>query len=76
MGSIRRKLGGFAVAAVIAAGMMIVPAQIEAKSKGGDTLGAFCSQLASAIVYLDGLDNAAADLVQAQLEATFAAYCR
>ena len=75
MVSIRRKLGAFVVAIAVAAVMVITPASVEAKNNKG-SLDAFCAELASAIEYLEGVyDNAAVDLVLAQLRATYNAYC-
>jgi hypothetical protein len=75
MVSIRRKLGAFVVAVAIAAAMVLVPTPIHARSKTG-SIDAFCAQLASAIDYVEGLpSNLVTDLVLAQLNATYAAYC-
>ncbi len=74
--SIRRKLGAFAVAVTIAAGMVLMPASIHAKAKTSGSLDSFCAQVASAIEYANGLsDGTIKDLLLAQLNAIDAAYC-
>jgi hypothetical protein len=76
MGSIRRKLGAFAAAVAIAAVMVAVPTPIHAKQKT-DSLGGFCSQLASSIQYLASLDdNLATAATLASLQATFDTFCQ
>jgi hypothetical protein len=76
MVSIRRKLGAFAVAVMIAAGMVLMPASIHAKGKTSGTIDTFCTELASAIEYANTLpEGTLKDLVLAQLNAIDAAYC-
>jgi hypothetical protein len=75
MGSIRRKLGAFAVATAMAAMIVMMPARIEAKGKTG-SIDAFCAQLQSAVDYVASLEsNLVTDALLAQLEATYASYC-
>ena len=76
MVSIRRQLGAFVAAVVIAAAMVMVPTTAHAKQKT-DSLEGFCVQLQSAIDYLHSLPtNLAIELTIASLEATKGAYCQ
>jgi hypothetical protein len=76
MVSIRRKLGACVAAVALAAVMVMMPTTIHAKGKTS-TIDSFCAELASAINYVDGLqDNLVTDLVLASLRATYDAYCK
>jgi hypothetical protein len=76
MVSIRRKLGAFVAAAVIAGVMLMVPTPIHAKQKSG-SLDGFCAQLLSAIESVRSLpSNLATDAAVASLEATYGAFCK
>jgi hypothetical protein len=71
MASFRRKLGAFAVAVVMAAGMVMMPASIHAKGKHDK--GTFCEQLSAAYSYALTLPEAIRALVVPQLEVFAAA---
>jgi hypothetical protein len=52
MGSIRRTLGGFTVAVVIAAGLVLLPASVHAKQKTATSSTSICDSLAAYIEYI------------------------
>ena len=77
MGSIRRKLGAFAVAVMIAAGMMLMPASIHAKAKPSGSIEGFCAELAAAIAYVESTlpEGTLRDVVLAPLLAYQSEFC-
>jgi hypothetical protein len=75
MGSIRRSLGAFACAALMAAVFVSIPVNVHAKGPKTSDPGAFCTSLASTIAYVNTLSEPTRSLLLASLEPTYAAYC-
>lgn len=78
MGTIRRTFGGFAVAVIVAAGLVLMPASLHAKVGNGNsgTATGFCDTLASAIDYIStNYEDPIKSLALAPLLAAQSAYC-
>jgi hypothetical protein len=75
MGNIRRNLGAFACAALLAAVFVSMPVNVHAKGAKTSDPGAFCASLASTIAYAKTLAEPIQSLLLASLEPTYAAYC-
>jgi len=80
MENIRRRLGAFGLAVLIAGAIALTPASAYAKrgnNGGGNDLGAFCSALASTIATVEGYpDSFIRTYLLNSLNATFNTYCR
>lgn len=73
MKTIRRSLGAFTFAAMIAASLVLMPAEAHA---GGRKTGDFCGSLAEAITTVQQLpDGPLKDLLLGYLESTYKTYC-
>ena len=71
MKAIRRSLGGFTFAAVIAASLVLMPAEAHAKGRAD-----FCEALAASIEAVKALpDSPVKDLMLGYLVGTQEAYC-
>ena len=78
MGQIRRNLGAFTFAALLAMGGAFVPATVEAKPKGGNVSPSeFCAALQGAITDASALpDGPIKDLLLGTLQGAYNAFCQ
>jgi hypothetical protein len=78
VGQIRRSLGAFTIAAVMATGMVMMPTSVYAKNnKNNGDLGLFCQTLSNAIEYINNssLDPAIKAAFVEPLQNAFDQYC-